>query len=178
MHWGPNGDADAFSDKSFIKIFTIVGMMIGLGIIIYISSISSLKTRAKLSIDSIDNSKKAHLHYLNMFGITFLFLNIGCEVLFIEIFIATLNASSVNTLILCIATIIIILARFRHKPYVKKVYSKRKETIASFCRCKRKTWYEIYKIERLSKIKMEVSLIFSCMNLKKLANWMLERYIQ
>ena len=41
---------------------------------------------------------------------TFLFLNIGCEVLFIEIFIATLNASSVNTLILCIDTIIIILA--------------------------------------------------------------------
>ena len=110
MHWGPNGDADAFSDKSFIKIFTIVGMMIGLGIIIYISSISSLKTRAKLSIDSIDNSKKAHLHYLNMFGITFLFLNIGCEVLFIEIFIATFNASNINTLILCIATTIIILA--------------------------------------------------------------------
>ena len=28
------------------------------------------------------------------------------------------------------------------------------------------------KLRGLSKIKMEVSLIFSCMNLKKLANWM------
>ena len=108
-HWGPSGNADAFSDKSFVKILAIVGMMIGLGVVIYISSISSLKTRAKLSINSIDNSKKAHLHYLNMFGFTFLILNIGCEVLFIDILIATINTSSVNPLILWPTTIIIIL---------------------------------------------------------------------
>ena len=108
-HWGPSGNADAFADKSFIKILAIVGMMIGLGVVIYISSISSLKTRAKLSINSIDNSKKAHLHYLNMFGFTFLILNIGCEVLFIDILIATMNASSINPLILWPTTIIIIL---------------------------------------------------------------------
>ena len=108
-HWGASGNADAFADKSFIKILAIVGMMIGLGVVIYISSISSLKTRAKLSINSIDNSKKAHLHYLNMFGFTFLVLNIGCEVLFIDILIATMNASSVNPLILWPTTIIIIL---------------------------------------------------------------------
>ena len=108
-HWGASGNADAFADKSFIKILAIVGMMIGLGVVIYISSISSLKTRAKLSINSIDNSKKAHLHYLNMFGFTFLILNIGCEVLFIDILIATMNASSVNPLILWPTTIIIIL---------------------------------------------------------------------
>ena len=109
-HWGPSGNADAFSDKSFVKILAIVGMMIGLGVVIYISSISSLKTRAKLSINSIDNSKKAHLHYLNMFGFTFLILNIGCEVLFIDILIATMNASSINPLILWPTTIIIILS--------------------------------------------------------------------
>ena len=97
-HWGPSGNADAFADKSFIKILAIVGMMIGLGVVIY-----------KLSINSIDNSKKAHLHYLNMFGFTFLVLNIGCEVLFIDILIATMNASSVNPLILWPTTIIIIL---------------------------------------------------------------------
>ena len=108
-HWGPSGNADAFSDKSFIKILAIIGMMIGLGVIIYVSSISSLKTRAKLSIDSIDNSKKAHLHYLNMFGLTFLVLNIGCTVLFIDMLIATMNASSINPLILWPTTIIIIL---------------------------------------------------------------------
>lgn len=109
-HWGPRGNADAFSDKSFIKILATVCMMIGLGVVIYISSISSLKTRAKLSINSIDNSKKSHLHYLNSFGLTFLVLNIGCEVLFINILIATMNASSVNPLSLFPTTIIIILA--------------------------------------------------------------------
>lgn len=34
-HWGPSGKPDAFTDKSFIKILTIVGIMIGLEIIIY-----------------------------------------------------------------------------------------------------------------------------------------------
>ena len=37
----------------------------------------------------------------------------------------------------------------RHKPYVKKVYSKRKETIERvFADAKEETWYEIYKIKR------------------------------
>ena len=54
-------------------------MVIGISLIIYISSIYSLKARAKLSPDSIDNSKKVHLHHLNMFGITFLLLNISLD---------------------------------------------------------------------------------------------------
>ena len=107
-HFGASGKADAFTDKSFIKILTTVGMMVGLSVIIYISSIYSLKSRAKLSANFIDNSKKVHLHYLNLFGITFLLLNIGMDILFIDILIATMNASSVNPLILWPATILII----------------------------------------------------------------------
>ena len=61
----------------------------------------------------------------------------------------------------------------RHKPYVKKVYSKRKETIERvFADAKEKHGMRYTKLRGLSKIDMEVSLIFSCMNLKKLANWM------
>ena len=61
----------------------------------------------------------------------------------------------------------------RHKPYVKKVYSKRKETIERvFADAKEKHGMRYTKLRGLSKIEMEVSLIFSCMNLKKLANWM------
>ena len=107
-HFGASGKADAFTDKSFIKILTTVGMMVGLSVIIYISSIYSLKSRAKLSANFIDDSKKVHLHYLNLFGITFLLLNIGMDILFIDILIATMNASSVNPLILWPATILII----------------------------------------------------------------------
>lgn len=130
-HWGPSGNADAFADKSFIKILAIVGMMIGLGVVIYISSISSLKTRAKLSINSIDNSKKAHLHYLNMFGFTFLILNIGCEVLFIDILIATINTSSVNPLILWPTTIIIILTAIYQMYLYYKSPNKSKNAVYS-----------------------------------------------
>lgn len=108
-HWGVNGKPDAFTDKSFIKILTTIGMMICLSFIVYISSIYSLKTRAKLSANSIDNSKKIYLHYLNKFGITFLFLNIGIDILFIDILISTMNASSVNLYILWPATLLIIL---------------------------------------------------------------------
>ena len=108
-HWGVSGKPDAFADKSFTKILTIVGMMVGLSLIVYISSIYSLKTRAKLSANCIDNSKRVHLHYLNLFGITFLLLNIGMDILFIDMFIATMNASSVNPYILWPATILIIL---------------------------------------------------------------------
>ena len=58
-------------------------------------------------------------------------------------------------------------------PYVKKVYSKRKETIERvFADAKEKHGMRYTKLRGLSKIEMEVSLIFSCMNLKKLANWM------
>ena len=61
----------------------------------------------------------------------------------------------------------------RHKPYVKKVYSKRKETIERvFADAKEKHGMRYTKLRGLSKIEMEISLIFSCMNLKKLANWM------
>ena len=109
-HWGANGEADAFANKSFIKILAIVGMMVGLGVIIYLASIYSLKARVKLNANFIDNSKKTQLYCLNRFGITFLFLNIGFEVLFIDMLIATMNASSVSPFILGIATIIMILS--------------------------------------------------------------------
>ena len=78
------------------------------GIIIYISSISSLKTRVKLNTDNIDESKKMHLSYLNKVAITFLILNLGLQLLFIETLIATVNSSNINPLIMIFATILLI----------------------------------------------------------------------
>ncbi len=61
----------------------------------------------------------------------------------------------------------------RHKSFVKRVYKKRKETIERvFADAKEKHGMRYTKLRGLSKINIEVSLIFSCMNLKKLANWM------
>ena len=59
----------------------------------------------------------------------------------------------------------------RHDNYVKSVYKRRKETIERvFADAKEKHGMRFTHLRGLAKIKMEVTLIFSCMNLKKLAN--------
>ena len=59
----------------------------------------------------------------------------------------------------------------RHDNYVKCVYKRRKETIERvFADAKEKHGMRFTHLRGLAKVKMEVTLIFSCMNLKKLAN--------
>lgn len=130
-HWGFNGEADAFSDKTFTKILTQIGMMIGLGIIIYISSISSLKSRAKLSVDKFDESKKANLSYLIKFGITFIILSIGTHIMFIDIILATLNGGNVNPAILWPSTLLIILVAIYQTYIYYKSPNKSKSAVYS-----------------------------------------------
>ena len=130
-HWGPSGAADAFSEKSFGVVFGQVLMMVCFGVMIYISSIASLKSRAKLSPTSLDNSKKAHLHYLNMFGFTFLVLNIACQILFITILIATANGNNINAFIMWSCTIVIILVAIYKTYLYYKSPSKSKNAVYS-----------------------------------------------
>ena len=64
----------------------------------------------------------------------------------------------------------------RHDSYVKCVYKRRKETIERvFADAKEKHGMRFTHLRGLAKIKMEVTLIFSCMNLKKLANRLWKR---
>lgn len=65
----------------------------------------------------------------------------------------------------------------RHNEYIKQVYSRRKETIERvFADGKERHGMRYTRLKSLAKINMEVTLIFACMNLKKLANkkWMVE----
>lgn len=130
-HWGISGKANAFNDKTFISILSQVLMMVGLGGIIYISSVGSLKSRAKLSIDDINKSKKSHLHYLNMLGFTFLILIIGCQVMLIHILISMYNASDVSPMILWPCIIVIILAAIYQTYLYYKSPSKSKDAVYS-----------------------------------------------
>ncbi len=130
-HWGPSGEADAFTDKSFVTVLTQVAMMVGLGFVIYISSVASLKSRAKLSVNDIEESKKVHLYYLNKFGITFFILNLATQVMFIAILLATANASSINTFILWPDIIIIILVAIYQTYLYYKSPSKSKNAVYS-----------------------------------------------
>lgn len=64
----------------------------------------------------------------------------------------------------------------RHDNYVKSVYKRRKETIERvFADAKEKHGMRFTRLRGLAKIKMEVTLIFSCMNLKKLASRLWKR---
>ena len=130
-HWGFTGEADAFSQKSFFSVFGNVFMSIGVGIIIYISSVNSLKSRAKLNSDNINESKKAHLNYLNKIAFTFFILNLSCQVLFINILIATVNASNVNTYIMWTATILLVVSSIYQTYVYYKSPSKYKDAVYS-----------------------------------------------
>ncbi|MGL6108224.1 DUF5808 domain-containing protein [Romboutsia sp.] len=128
-HWGPSGAADEFSKKSIASVGGIIAMSAGVGLIIYVSSVGSLKSRGKLNVDDLDYSKKAHLHYLNKFALTFLVLNIACQVMFISILIATVNTSSINIFILWPCTIAIIIAAIYQTYLYYKSPSKSKTAV-------------------------------------------------
>ena len=130
-HWGFSGQPDAFSQKSFFSVFGIVFMSIGVGIIIYISSVNSLKSRAKLNSDNINKSKKSHLSYLNKIAFTFFVLNLSCQILFINILIATANASNLNPFIMWVATILLVVSSIYLSYMYYKSPSKYKDAVYS-----------------------------------------------
>lgn len=130
-HWGLSGVADAYSQKSVFSVFSIIIMSVGFGIIIYISSVQSLKSRAKLNTSNIAESKSAHLYYLNKIALTFLILNISSQILFISILIATVNASNLNIYILWPTTISLIIAAIYQTYLYYKSPSKSKTAVYS-----------------------------------------------
>ena len=58
----------------------------------------------------------------------------------------------------------------RHNTYIKKVYSRRKETIERvFADAKERHAMRYTRLKSLAKVTAEVTLVFACMNLKKMA---------
>lgn len=61
---------------------------------------------------------------------------------------------------------------YRHMQGMKNIYQQRKETIERvFADAKEKHGMRYTQYRGLAKIKMELTLLFGCMNLKKMANW-------
>lgn len=66
---------------------------------------------------------------------------------------------------------------YRHIRGMKNIYSRRKETIERvFADGKEKHGMRYTHYRGLAKVKMELTLMFTCMNLKKLANWKWNRH--
>jgi transposase/transcription elongation factor Elf1 len=61
---------------------------------------------------------------------------------------------------------------YRHTPEYRAIYKQRSETIERvFADAKEKHGMRYTQLRGLEKVKMQVTLIFACMNLKKLATW-------
>jgi transposase len=61
---------------------------------------------------------------------------------------------------------------YRYTPEYKEIYERRKETIERvFADAKEKHGMRYTRFRGLQKVKMQVTLTFACMNLKKLAKW-------
>lgn len=61
---------------------------------------------------------------------------------------------------------------YRHTPKYRDIYKLRSETIERvFADAKEKHGMKYTQLRGLEKVKMQVILTFSCMNLKKLASW-------
>lgn len=130
-HWGISGEPDAYSQKSFFTVFGVIFMSILAGLIIYFSSILSLKARAKLNTDNVNESKKLHLDYLNKMSITFLLLNLSIALLFIESLIAMVNSSNLNLFTMIFATTLLIVSSIYQVYLYYKSPSKSKNAVYS-----------------------------------------------
>ena len=130
-HWGISGEPDAYSQKSFFTVFGVIFMSILAGLIIYFSSILSLKARAKLNTDNVNESKKLHLDYLNKMSITFLLLNLSLQLIFIESLIAMVNSSNLNLFTMIFATTLLIVSSIYQVYLYYKSPSKSKNAVYS-----------------------------------------------
>lgn len=110
IHWGPSGAADNFTDKTFISVLSQIFMMISMAILISVTCIYSLKSRIKMSTTNVDEGKNINLYFLNRFGFAFLLMNLACQVMFIAILLAVINATDVNSFIMFSCTALIIIS--------------------------------------------------------------------
>ena len=130
-HWGISGEPDAYSQKSFSTVFGVIFMSILAGLIIYFSSILSLKARAKLNTDNVNESKKLHLDYLNKMSIAFLLLNLSLQLIFIESLISMVNSSNLNLFTMIFATTLLIVSSIYQTYLYYKSPSKSKNAVYS-----------------------------------------------
>ncbi len=63
-HWNINGSPDVFIDKSFLNVFKLIGTDFCLMVLLYITSIGSIKSRIKIDTNRIEESRVENIKYL------------------------------------------------------------------------------------------------------------------
>ncbi len=85
-HWNINGSPDVFIDKSFLNVFKLIGTNFCLMVLLYITSIGSIKSRIKIDTNRIKESRIENIEYLNKIGYLFLILMTIMTIQFLLLF--------------------------------------------------------------------------------------------
>lgn len=105
-HWSINGTPDAFVEKSFLNVFKLIGTDFCLMILLYITSIGSIKSRVKIDTNRIEKSRIENIKYLNKIGYLFLILMI---IMTIQFFTTLLSIKTKLSTAINITTLLVIL---------------------------------------------------------------------
>lgn len=113
-HWNINGSPDVFIDKSFLNVFKLIGTDFCLMVLLYITSIGSIKSRIKIDTNRIEESRVENIKYLNKIGYLFLILMIIMTTQFFTTLLSiktklstAMNITTLLVIIYLIATYII-----------------------------------------------------------------------
>lgn len=78
-HWGPTGEADAFSPKNIKNVFMISFMDISVVLLMACMAIESIGCRIYLNEDNLEVSRKKAIKYINNIGYCFFFLTLSVQ---------------------------------------------------------------------------------------------------
>ncbi|MFL8710088.1 DUF5808 domain-containing protein [Clostridioides sp. GD02377] len=106
INWNINGTPNSFMEKSYFNVFKSIGTAFCLIVLLYITSIGSIKSRIKIDSNRIEESRTENIKYLNKIGYLFLILMI---LMTIQFFIAFLSIKTNLSTAMTIATFLVII---------------------------------------------------------------------
>lgn len=106
INWTINGQPNDFMEKSYFNVFKSIGTAFCLIILLYITSIGSIKSRIKIDSNRIEESRTENIKYLNKIGYLFLILMI---LMTIQFFITFLSIKTNLSTTITIATFLVII---------------------------------------------------------------------
>ncbi|MGL5348010.1 MAG: DUF1648 domain-containing protein [Peptostreptococcaceae bacterium] len=78
-HWGANGNADGFSEKSFQSVFFISFMDLSLVVLMAFMTVETIGARMYIDTTNLEENRKKAINYLNKLGYCFFLLTLSIQ---------------------------------------------------------------------------------------------------
>ena len=108
MHWNGSGEIDGYATKSIMSVFSINFIDLGIVILMYVMTISTLGARVNIDTTNIDVTRKKALTYLNRLGYSFWFLTIAIQAMISTIPFYMVNGLEMPTTLIWVPFVVII----------------------------------------------------------------------